>query len=191
MVPYELTGPILTSRLRLRAFVPEDLAALCAFEGLPQVMRYLYWTDPGPQAVKDRLVRRIACTQIAEEGDGLMLAVVRRDTDALIGHVMLQCVSREHQQGELGYVFDPVHQGQGFATEACRPVLDIAFQQIGLHRVYGNADARNTASIALMRRLGMRQEAHLVQNELVKGEWTDEVVCAVLADEWAAGGPRS
>jgi RimJ/RimL family protein N-acetyltransferase len=30
----------------------------------------------------------------------------------------------------------------------------------------------------------MRREAHLVENEWVKGEWTDEVIYAVLADEW-------
>jgi RimJ/RimL family protein N-acetyltransferase len=119
-----------------------------------------------------------------------MLAVVRLDTAGVIGHVMLHWVSQEHRQGEIGFVFDPDHQGQGYATEACLPLLAIAFDELRLHRVYGQADARNTSSISLQRRLGMRQEAHLVQNEFVKGEWTDEVVCAVLATEWAASHPR-
>jgi RimJ/RimL family protein N-acetyltransferase len=38
-----------------------------------------------------------------------------------------------------------------------------------------------------MQRLGMRQEAHLIQNERVKGEWTDELVFAILAEEWRTG----
>ena len=36
----------------------------------------------------------------------------------------------------------------------------------------------------------MRLEAHLVENEWVKGEWTDEDIYAVLAREWSQGGGR-
>ena len=50
----------------------------------------------------------------------------------------------------------------------------------------GHIDARNTASAAVLERLGMRREAHFVQNEWVKGEWTDEAVYAVLVHEWSA-----
>jgi RimJ/RimL family protein N-acetyltransferase len=187
---YAFTGSVLTPRLELRLFRHNDFAALFGFESRPDVMRYLYWSDPSAEAVRERLGRRIASDRLENEGDTLMLAVVRRDTSALIGHVMLHWVSQEHRQGEIGFVFDPDHQRQGYATEACLPLLAIAFDELGLHRVLGRADARNTASIALQRRLGMRQEAHLVQNEFVKGEWTDEVDCAVLATEWAASHPR-
>jgi RimJ/RimL family protein N-acetyltransferase len=38
----------------------------------------------------------------------------------------------------------------------------------------------------VLEHLGMRREAHFVQNEFVKGEWTDEVVYAMLEDEWRA-----
>jgi RimJ/RimL family protein N-acetyltransferase len=57
---------------------------------------------------------------------------------------------------------------------------------MGLHRIIGRADGRNEPSARLMTRLGLRKEAHFVRNELVKGEWTDEVVFAMLAEEWAA-----
>lgn len=190
-LPYAFPGPVRTDRLQLRTFGPDDLAALCAFEARPEVMRYLYWADPGREAIRERLERRIASTRIAQEGDCLMLAVLRTDTDELIGHVMLRLASEQHRQGELGYVFHPDHHGHGYATEACAPVLGIGFGPLGLHRIFGRADARNAASIALMNRLGMHQQSHLVENEFVKGEWTDEVECAVLAHEWAASlSPR-
>jgi RimJ/RimL family protein N-acetyltransferase len=57
--------------------------------------------------------------------------------------------------------------------------------------VCGRIDARNSASAAVLERLGMRREAHFVENEWVKGEWTDEVVYAVLASEWAARHPAT
>jgi RimJ/RimL family protein N-acetyltransferase len=52
------------------------------------------------------------------------------------------------------------------------------------HQIFGRCDARNVASYRLMERLGMRREAHLIHNELFKGEWSDELVYAILQNEW-------
>jgi RimJ/RimL family protein N-acetyltransferase len=112
--------------------------------------------------------------------------VVRRDDDLLLGDIMIRLRSREHRQAEVGFCFHPDHQGQGYASEAARAMLRLAFEAGGMHRVFGSADARNTASAALMARLGMRQEAHLRESEVFKGEWGDEVVFAILEDEWRA-----
>lgn len=65
--------------------------------------------------------------------------------------------------------------------------MDLAFRELDLHRICAHTDGRNTASTGLMHALGMRQEAHLRENEIFKGEWGDEVVCAVLRGEWDAG----
>ena len=66
-------------------------------------------------------------------------------------------------------------------------MLGFAFEVAGMHRVYARCDARNVASAKVMARLGMRQEAHFRQNEWFKGEWTDELVFAILADEFSVG----
>jgi len=50
--------------------------------------------------------------------------------------------------------------------------------------VIGRCDARNEGSARVMERLGMRREAHFVQNEIFKGEWSDEFVYAMLASEF-------
>jgi RimJ/RimL family protein N-acetyltransferase len=108
------------------------------------------------------------------------------ETGALIGDVMLFWRSREHREGEIGYIFHPDHGGQGYATEAARAMLRLGFDEVGLHRIIGRIDARNTASARVLERLGMRREAHFRQNEMVKGEWTDEIVFAILEGEWRA-----
>jgi RimJ/RimL family protein N-acetyltransferase len=48
----------------------------------------------------------------------------------------------------------------------------------------GSTEARNQASASVLRKLGMRQEAHLIENEFVKGEWQSELIFAILRDEW-------
>jgi RimJ/RimL family protein N-acetyltransferase len=78
------------------------------------------------------------------------------------------------------------YQGRGYATEAARPFLAFAFGPRGLHRVVGRTEARNAASARVLEKLGMRLEAHHVENEWVKGEWQSELVYAILASEWAA-----
>ena len=57
---------------------------------------------------------------------------------------------------------------------------------MGLHRIVARLDERNEASARVARRLGMRQEARLIHNELFKGEWSTELDFAMLANEWPA-----
>jgi RimJ/RimL family protein N-acetyltransferase len=178
--------PIETPRLLLRPFDYGDLEALHAFHSLPEVARYLYWDPRDLERTKEVLEEKVASTALNDEGDMLSLAVEVRATGELAGDLYFFWRSREHKLGELGYVFDPRHQGRGYATEAARELLGIGFDGLGLHRMIARCDARNVASWRVMERLGMRREAHLVENEFVKGEWTDELIYAMLRREWEA-----
>lgn len=157
-----------------------------AYHRLPEVARFLMWPPREREQVVAALKYRIEHPTIEREGDVLVLAVVHQETGTLLGDVNLAWQSAWNRTGELGFVFDPAHHGHGYAGEAAVEMLRLGFEQMGLHRIIGRADARNTASARLMNRLGLRKEAHFVRNELVKGEWADEVVFAMLADEWAA-----
>jgi RimJ/RimL family protein N-acetyltransferase len=178
--------PIVTDRLTLRPFVVDDLDALHAYQRLPEVARYLYWDPRDRAATADALRRRVATSALTNEGDVLVLAVLLRDTGELIGEVNLAWLSETHRQGEFGFVFNPAFHGRGYASEAAVQMLRLGFAELGLHRIIGRCDGRNEASARLMAKLGMRREAHFVQNEIVKGEWTDEIVYAMLSEEWSA-----
>jgi RimJ/RimL family protein N-acetyltransferase len=102
------------------------------------------------------------------------------------GDAGLCWLSATDREAEVGYTFSPAYHGKGYATEAATALVDLAFSGLGAHRVIGHLDARNTASAAVLERLGMRREAHFVENEWVKGEWTDDAVYAVLSSEWQA-----
>jgi RimJ/RimL family protein N-acetyltransferase len=92
---------------------------------------------------------------------------------------------------EIGFIVHPDHHGQGYATEAGRALLGIGFDELKLHRVIGRAEVRNVASARVLEKLGMRQEAHFVENEFVKGEWQSELVYAILDWEWWGRERRS
>ncbi|HYM52046.1 MAG TPA: GNAT family N-acetyltransferase [Candidatus Dormibacteraeota bacterium] len=180
------TFPLLTERLLLRPFSDDDLDALHAMQSRPEVTRYLYWEPQSRDESREMLERIRKMTAIDEESDALRLAAVLPDSGILIGDFSLRRVSREHDQGEIGFIVHPDHQGKGYATEAAAVLLRLGFEELGLHRIVGRADAQNASSAGLMERLGMRREAHLRENEFVKGEWVDEAIYAILATEWTA-----
>jgi RimJ/RimL family protein N-acetyltransferase len=183
---YRVEAAIETERLLLRPFREADVDDLHAMRSLPEVVRYLYGEVRSRKEVEAILAERVTLTSLAEDDDSLVLAAERRADGRVIGDVALWLRSAEHRQGEIGFVFHPDVQGQGYAREAASALLDLAFSELGLHRVFGRTDPRNEASAALMRRLGMRQEAHLRENEIFKGAWGDELVFAVLEGEWKA-----
>jgi RimJ/RimL family protein N-acetyltransferase len=173
-----------TERLLLRPFVEDDFDALFAMQSRADVARWLYWEARDADAVRAALAAKIDRTAVAADVKRISLAVELRASSQVVGDLSLWQVSSEHRQGEIGFTFHPDHHGRGYATEAARELLRLAFGEYGFHRVIGRLEARNGASARVLERLGMRREAHLVENEWVKGEWQSEAVYALLAREW-------
>jgi RimJ/RimL family protein N-acetyltransferase len=176
--------PITTERLLLRPFEPDDLDALHAIYADETVVRWLYEGARTLEQTRELLARKVAGGALRGEGEWLSAAVAPRSTSELVGDVSLLWASETHRQGELGFAFRRAHHGRGYATEASRPLLVFAFERLGLHRVVGRLEPRNTDSARVLEKLGMRREAHLVENEWVKGEWQSELVYAILARDW-------
>jgi RimJ/RimL family protein N-acetyltransferase len=173
--------PLETERLILRPYDDGDFESLHAVYSLPEVARWLYYEPSTLEQSRAKLARKIAGRELSAEY-GLSAAVQLRD-GTYVGDAVLFYASVEHKTAEVGFSFDPRHQGKGYASEAARALLDWAFAQ-GFHRVIGRLEPRNTASARVLEKLGMRLEAHLVENEWVKGEWQSELVYAILEHEW-------
>jgi RimJ/RimL family protein N-acetyltransferase len=176
--------PLRTERLLLRPLTALDADALLAYRSQPDVCRYVPFEPMTREVIDERMATQWARTELTDEGQALTLGVEVAGTGELIGDVILFWHSREHGGGELGYVFHPDSGGHGYATEAANAMLRLGFDGLGLHRIVARIDERNESSARLARRLGMRQEARLVHNELFKGEWSTELDFAMLADEW-------
>lgn len=180
------TYPIVTERLLLRPLTPDDAEQALRYRGDPEVCRYLPFEPMDRGTIEERLSGDLANAGLDAEGQAVTLGVEVQGEGRLIGDVVLFYRSERHLSGEVGYVFHPEVAGKGYATEASRAVLRLAFEEFGLHRVTAVMDPRNEVSARLAERLGMRREAHFVLNEVFKGEWADTVIYAILAEEWAA-----
>ncbi|WP_444951778.1 GNAT family N-acetyltransferase [Micromonospora ureilytica] len=182
--------PIRTARLALRPVTIDDLDHVYAFQRRPDVVRWMLGAEPRTREQSRASVLAMAGEDAwRAEGDCLTVAAV---TDAgVIGIVELVWRSQLDRTAELGFVFHPDHGGRGLATEAATALLAWGFDEFGLHRVYGRCHCRNGASARLMGRLGMRQEARHVESYRFKGEWADQLVFAILAQEWRTRTPPS
>lgn len=181
---YRPDWPLRTERLVLRPWEAGDLEAMHEIQRDPEVCRYLYNEPLTLEETRERLTRKIATDAFRNEGDWMGCAVTLASTGELVADGSLAWTSESHKQGEIGFAVHPAHQGKGYATEMSRPLLAFGFEVVGLHRIVGRLEARNTGSARVLTKLGMRREAYLIENEWVKGEWQSELVYAMLAAEW-------
>lgn len=180
--------PVPTERLILRGFVPEDFEAYSAYRSLPAIYRFLYSDPPSSQEMRERFDASLN-SRFSEDGDMLRCAVVRREDNVLLGQISLKLANKAALQAEVGYIFNPAHAGKGYATEAVRTVITLGFERFGFHRIFARLDAKNAGSVGVVERLGLRREAHLIENDRFNGVWGDEYVYATLRDEWLARAP--
>lgn len=173
-----------TERLILRPMTLDDAAALLSYRSIPEVNTYTYtpvWTSIDD--AKAHVEKLVPVINDPDSGSAKWM-IVRRDTTEIIGEMMLRANGEPHVSFEIGYMIHPGHVGQGFATEAARATLRIGFEEWGVHRIYARIDADNIGSIRVCQRLGMRQEARLVENDRRGDVLSTELIYAMLNREW-------
>jgi RimJ/RimL family protein N-acetyltransferase len=184
--PLAIHEAIETERLALRPYEAGDLGFLHDMFGREDVCRYLPWPAMDLQEARAKLEQRMLQTSIGGERKAIVLAAEERRTGSLVGEFMLRLATEEYRQGEVGWSVHPEFHGRGFGTEGAAAMVRLGFERVGLHRIAAECDPRNTASVRVMEKLGMRREALLLEAEYLKGEWVDSMICGLLASEWRA-----
>ncbi len=174
---------LITARLRIDPLRPDDAAALFAVRGDPAVARYQGWR-PADLAAAAAFIERQSPAAIPV--GWVQRAIRRREDGRLIGDLGVNLPGDAKDSVEFGISLLPAEQGRGYAGEALRALFDQVFGPLGRHRIHASVDPRNLACLALLRSLGMRQEAHHRESLWLHGEWVDDMVFAMLSREWAA-----
>jgi RimJ/RimL family protein N-acetyltransferase len=185
-LPHTFAEPLRTARLNIRAVTAADVGDLHAYQSDPAVCRYLPYEPRTRSEVAEKVAQWSAARTLARDGDYWILAIERTAGPGAIGDLYFAIRSLPDATADIGWVLNPEHSGHGYMTEAAAALVELAFTTLELHRVRAVLDPRNEPSAALCRRLGMRQEAHFVEDVWLKGEWADTAVYAILAREWAA-----
>jgi RimJ/RimL family protein N-acetyltransferase len=171
-----------TSRL-LRRFAPRDVEAFHAYRANDDVARFQSWQDYTLEQA-EAFVEETARADPGEPGEQFQFAVARRSDDALVGDCMLALDAGDPSIAEIGYTVDPSQQGHGYASEAAGALIDYAFDRQGVAVVRAVTDTRNSRSIVVAERLGMRLVA--TAPATFKGEPCDEHTYEIARGVWEA-----
>ncbi|MEW4309437.1 GNAT family N-acetyltransferase [Rossellomorea marisflavi] len=165
-----------TDRLTIRPFIEDDIHDVYTIYQEEETCRYLLH---GPWTTEDReeRFRKKLLNQSLSSESGLSLAVL--EGDRIIGDLSVWYTGMKDTV-EIGYSFARETGGKGYATEALRGLVKRLFIEYDIHRIQATLDSRNQASAKLCERIGMRKEAHFMQDYWNKGEWTDSLVYGML-----------
>ena len=169
--------PILGTRVRIERLEPTHAQAVVAYRALPAVRRFQAGSLGSLADVHALGTSQLGRLPLETTGWFQLVILVGGD---VAGDLGLHAIDED--EVELGITLAPAFQGNGYATEALRATLDAVLAV--RHRVFASMDPRNTPCIALMTRLGLRQEAHHRESIRDDDGWADDVVYAVLAREW-------
>ncbi len=168
-----------TERLAIRPYKAEDMEDVFEIYKEKETCKYLLhdeWTVENRQEQFNKKLENHSLTPDA----AVNLAVVFRER--VIGDLSVWYIPMKDTV-EIGYSFSAASSGRGYATEAIRSLISNLFSEHKVHRIQATLDARNISSQNLCERVGMRKEAHFMQDYWNKGEWTDSLVYGILHPE--------
>ncbi len=169
-----------TERLTIRRFEQKDWKDLYDYLSDKEVIEFEPYDVFTEEQAKEEAIRRST--------DPTFYAVCLKENDRLIGNLYLG--KGDFDTWELGYVFNGMYQGQGYAAESAAALMDHAFTHMGARRIVAMCSPKNVRSRKLLERLDMRLEGLLLQNVYFKtgsdGEpiWLDTCEYAMLKTEW-------
>jgi RimJ/RimL family protein N-acetyltransferase len=145
-----------TGRLRLRPLRESDLSAWAPVTADPAVMRHIGGAALGREETWRRILATAGCWPVLGFG---YWAVERKGEGPMIGHAGFADFRRDIHPAidglpEMGWVFAPEAQGQGYAAEAVRAALDWADRELKAPEIAAIIDPANAPSIRLAEKAG-------------------------------------
>ena len=172
-----------TARLVLREVEERDFDAIHSYASDPEVVQYVPWGPNTEQVTRDFIANCLAKTA-ADPRLEFVLAVVPKGEPELVGTVGIYLPSGNAHSGMLGYAYGQGVWGRGIATEAARPMMELAFDVLGLDRVWASCDPDNHGSARVLEKVGMTLEGRLRHDQNIRGVLRDSLVWGMLRDEW-------
>jgi RimJ/RimL family protein N-acetyltransferase len=183
-IPPVLRGPGVT----LRDVQPSDAPALMAALSPDEVSRFIA-TPPSTQEAFESYI--VIARDRRGRGESLTFAIVPERTGVAVGLFQLRPVEPHFAVTEWGFALSSAFWGKGLFLSAAPLVMDFAFTVLGARRIEARAAVHNARGNAALRKLGAVQEALLRQSWFRGDQAIDQVLWAIVADEWAAHRPSS
>ena len=181
--------PVLEGRhVTLRALEPSDARSLHAFLTAPEVARFI---SPPPATVEgfERFIARTNRQQAA--GKHACFAVTLKGGHAAIGLFQIHATEPGFRTAEWGFALGSPFWGTRVFQESAALFLEFVFNTLGVHRLEGRVAVRNGRGGRALQKLGAVQEGVLRKALLCNGQYLDQVLYAIVEDDWRASRDAS
>src|SRR3954470_22508148 len=174
--------PVLTgSTVTLRELRASDAPSLFALLTTDEVTRFI---SPPPSTV-DGFEKFIAWSHRQRAaGQYACFAIVPRGSDTAIGLFQIRSLEIDFATAEWGFAVSSEFWGTGVFSDGARLTIQFAFDAIGTLRLEARAALANGRGNAALRRVGATREGVLRKSLLRHGEFHDQALWTILADEW-------
>ena len=147
-----------TDRLVLKKFSTEDAMFNIEDEMDQNLMKYI--RDPLSLDETTKKTMELVTPYVLDDDKWCLFSIRTKESNNYIGLVCLKALSVEDGLFEIGWRLRQEYHGKGFATEATKAAVKYIFESINAHKLIALADSENEASVNIMEKLGMVQEAH-------------------------------
>lgn len=173
---------IATKRLILRPIRLGDAAAMFEHSSHPDVPRYGGFPPPRSIADTRKVVRRMAADWKRRGPKRMAFAILLKRDGTWLGGTSLRWP--HVGVGEIGYGLSPRYWGNGYASETAQALVDLAFGELGAHRVQATCWVKNPRSEGVLRKIGLRKEGRLRGFLKQGGRVRDEFVFGITLPDW-------
>ncbi|WP_312398652.1 GNAT family protein [Chryseobacterium sp.] len=173
---------LFTERLLLRDITIDDKQAIFDYRSDAEANKFQSWIPETLENVESFIERNNK--EFNQPESWYQILITDKETKAVIGDIGIHFFGDENLQVELGITLNKFFYGKGYASEALKSVIDFLFNDLNKHRIMASIDPDNGDSMKLMERIGLRKEAHFVKSLFWKNKWVDDVIYAVLKEEW-------
>jgi len=130
------------------------------------------------------LAHRSWFENVQTRNDIFIFGIHLAETDKLIGSCQLHSINYIHRCAELQIrIGDPAERNKNYGYEAVTLLLDFAFKDLNLQRVYLHVFASNSAAIRLFEKMGLKREGLLRKSAYINGTYVDVLLMAILREE--------
>lgn len=171
-----------TERLLIRDIILDDKHAIFNYRSDAEANKFQNWIPETLEDVEQFIERNNK--EFNQPESWYQVLITEKDTKAVIGDIGIHFFGAENLQVELGITLNKDFQGRGYASEALKGVINFLFSDLKKHRIMASIDPENIDSLKLMERIGFRKEGHFVKSLFWKNNWTDDVIYALLREEW-------
>ncbi|MBP6866537.1 MAG: GNAT family N-acetyltransferase [Candidatus Pacebacteria bacterium] len=165
----------------LRPVLKEDIEQFMFWMNDPEVTQFLLRTNPVSLKEEEEWFERVS----KPNGTSYTLAIIENEGGTLIGSMGINTIDHKHGTAVTGALIgDEKFRNKGYGSEAKMLLLEYAFHELNLRKIYSYVIEYNGRSARYSEKCGYAEESRLPKHYYKKGRYWDQIILAVYRENW-------